>query len=265
MSQVTKPECRSSKVLEPTIDRFGGPIRRSGPGEECQHVGCASFQCSSQPPQLRQTSRQSCRQDIDDSLQELLAFATVLSPVSSHDVLIDGPGDFDLGEVRISKETDNPFLLPPCEQVRARVQRPPCPIQRIRSSSTMSSCLLLDAAANVIEGITGEFDDVEWVHDFHSIGKFFRGCGFEPGESVHRNDLNAITPVFRSFGQPLFEDLLRPTGHHIEKACRSRSLADRGEIDDDGDIFVPASGVSSYVFVDADHRHTVESSRIVDQ
>ena len=63
----------------------------------------------------------------------------------------------------------------------------------------------------------------------------------------------------------MFEDLLRPTGHHIEKACRSRSLADRGEINDDGDIFVPASGVSPHVLVDADHRHTIESIRIVDQ
>ena len=157
-------------------------------------------------------------------------------------------------------------MLPPCEQVRARVQRPPCPIQRIRSSSTMTSCLLLDTATNVIEGITGKFDDVEWVHDFDSIGQFLCGRGLEPGESVHRNNLNAITPsTFRSCGQPLLEDLLRPTGHHIEKACRSRSLADRGEIDDDGDVFVPASGVSPHVLIDADHRHTVESIRIVDQ
>ena len=170
MSQVTKPECRSPKVLEPTIDRFGWPIRRPWPGEEGQHVSCASLQCSPQPPQLNQPSRQTRRQNIDDSLQELLAFATVLGPVSSHDVLIDGPGDFDFGEVRISKETGDSLLLSPREQVRARVQRPPRSIQRILRPSPTPSCLLLDAAANVIKGIAGELDDVERIHDFDSIG-----------------------------------------------------------------------------------------------
>ncbi len=216
MSQVAKPECRSSKVLEPTIDRFGGPIRRSWPREERQHIRCASLQRSPQPPQLRQPSRQSCRQDIDDSLQEPLAFTAVLGPVSSHDVLVERPGDFDFGEVRISEETGDPFLLSSREQVCARVQRPPCPIQRVLRSSTMPSCLLLDAAANVIEGITSKLDDVERVHDFHSIGKFLNGCGLEPGETIHRNDFDSITPALGPGGQPLFEDLLRPSGHHIE-------------------------------------------------
>ena len=59
------------------------------------------------------------------------------------------------------------------------MQSPPCPIQRIRSSSPMPSCLLLDATTNFVEGITSKLDDVEGIHDFYSIGKFLRGCCFE--------------------------------------------------------------------------------------
>ena len=43
----------------------------------------------------------------------------------------------------------------------------------------MPSCFLLDAATNVIEGITSKFDDVERIHDFYSIGKFLRCSCFE--------------------------------------------------------------------------------------
>ena len=65
---------------------------------------------------------------------------------------------------------------------------------------------LLDASAALIESITGQVHDVEGVHDCPCIGEFFSGCAFEPGESIHRNDLNALTPRVRLGGQPGFED-----------------------------------------------------------
>ena len=36
----------------------------------------------------------------------------------------------------------------------------------------MAGCLLLNATTYLVEGITGEFDDVEGVHDFDSVGQF---------------------------------------------------------------------------------------------
>lgn len=90
----------------------------------------------------------------------------------------------------------------------------------------MPGGLLLNAATYLIEGITGEFDDVEQVHDFDSLGQFLNGGCFEAGESAHRDDVDAITLVFRSGVQPLFEHLFRPSGHHVEQACRACFLAD---------------------------------------
>ncbi|SPJ41353.1 hypothetical protein CHUV2995_02167 [Corynebacterium diphtheriae subsp. lausannense] len=85
-------------------------------------------------------------------------------------------------------------------------------------------------------GITGEFDDVERVHDFDSLGQFLNGGCFEAGESAHRDDIDAITLVFRSGVQPLFEHLFRPSGHHVEQTCRACFLADGSQVDDDGDV-----------------------------
>src|SRR5699024_7964352 len=80
----------------------------------------------------------------------------------------------------------------------------------------LTSGLLLNTSTNFIESITGELDDMEGVHDFDRIGQFLdRGC-FEAGESVHRDDVDAITPVLRTGFQPLLEHLLRPSGHHVE-------------------------------------------------
>ena len=58
----------------------------------------------------------------------------------------------------------------------------------------MSGGVLLDALAAVVQGIAGELDDVEGIHDCGCVGEFFRGCAFEPGESIHRYDLDVAAP-----------------------------------------------------------------------
>ena len=67
---------------------------------------------------------------------------------------------------------------------------------------------LLNAPAALIESITGKAHDVEGIHDRPRSGEFFSGGAFEPGESIHRDDLNALTPRVGLGGQPGFEDPL---------------------------------------------------------
>ena len=52
---------------------------------------------------------------------------------------------------------------------------------------------LLNAPAALIESITGQVHDVEGIHG-PCVGEFFSGCAFEPGESIHRDDLNVAAP-----------------------------------------------------------------------
>ncbi|STC67567.1 Uncharacterised protein [Corynebacterium diphtheriae] len=103
---------------------------------------------------------------------------------------------------------------------------------------------------------------MERVHDFDSLGQFLNGGCFEAGESVHRDDIDAITPVFRSGVQPLFEHLFRPSGHHVEQTCRACFLADGSQVDDDGDILVTAPGVPPDVFVDTNDADRLEPGRV---
>ena len=179
--------------------------------------------------------------------------------------MIDGPGDFDGGEVGVGEEAYDPLLLFGREQISTGVQSPARSIQRVCCSSAMPGGFLLNAAAYLVEGITGEFDDVERVHDFDSLGQFLNGGCFEAGESVHRDDVDAITPVFRSGFQPLLEHLFRSSGHHVEQACRACFLADGSKVDDDGDVLVTAPGVPPDVFVDTNDADPVEPGRVVDQ
>ena len=61
---------------------------------------------------------------------------------------------------------------------------------------------LLDTSTALIESITGKLHNVEGVHNRSRAGDFFGGCALKPGESIHRDDLNALTPGVRLGGQP---------------------------------------------------------------
>lgn len=67
---------------------------------------------------------------------------------------------------------------------------------------------LLNASAALIESIPGEVYDVEGIHDRPRTGEFFGGCALIPGEFIHRDDLNALTPRIGLGGPPGCEDLL---------------------------------------------------------
>ena len=74
---------------------------------------------------------------------------------------------------------------------------------------------LLNASAALIESIPGQVYDVEGIHDRPCVGEFFGGGALKPGESIHRDDLNTLTPRIGLGGQPGFEDLLGAAWDHV--------------------------------------------------
>lgn len=82
-------------------------------------------------------------------------------------------------------------------------------VQGIRGTPAPVVEFLLDASAALIQGVAGEVYDVEGVHDCPCAGEFFSGSALKPGESIHRDDLNAAAPRVGAGGQPGFEDPLR--------------------------------------------------------
>ena len=81
-------------------------------------------------------------------------------------------------------------------------------VQGIRGTPALMVKFLLNASAALIQGVAGEVYDVEGIHDCPRVGEFFSGCALKPGESIHRDDLNALTPRVGAGGQPGFEDPL---------------------------------------------------------
>ena len=105
---------------------------------------------------------------------------------------------------------------------------------------------------------------MEGIHDRPRAGEFFSGCAFEPGESIHRDDLNALAPGVGLGGQPG----LKPLGsarNHIQEPGGTTTVTYRSQVQDDGDVFVPVWGVSSHVFIHANDTHPLETIRIIDE
>ena len=103
------------------------------------------------------------------------------------------------------------------------------------------------------------------IHDRPCVGEFFGGGAFEPGESIHRNDLNALTPSIGAGGQPGFEDLLGVAWDHVQEQAGATAVADGRQVQNDGDVPVLMRGVTPYVFIHADDTRAVEPSRIIYQ
>ena len=107
--------------------------------------------------------------------------------------------------------------------------------------------------------------DVEGVHDRGRVGEFFGGSALEPGESIHSDDLDTLTPRVGLGGQPGFEHLFGAARDHIQEPGGTTAISDGRHVQDDGDIFVSVGGVAPYVFIHADDSHAFTPGRIVDE
>ena len=138
-------------------------------------------------------------------------------------------------------------------------------VQGIRGPPAPMVKFLPNASAALIQGVAGEVYDVEGIHDCGCVGEFFSGCAFEPGESIHRYDLDVAAPRVGLGGQPGFEDPLGATRDHIQESAGAAAFSDGCQIQDDGDVFVAVGGVAPHVFIHPDDTHPLETCWIIDQ
>ena len=106
---------------------------------------------------------------------------------------------------------------------------------------------------------------MEGIHDRPRVWEFFSGCAFEPGESIHRDDLNALAPGVGLGGQPGFEDLLGSARDHVQEPGGTATVTYGSDVQDDGDVFVSVGGVALHVFIHANDTHPLETCWIIDQ
>ena len=135
-------------------------------------------------------------------------------------------------------------------------------VQGIRGTPAPVVKFLPDAPATLIESITGQVHDVEGIHNCPCIGELFSGCALKPGESIHRDDLNTLTPRIGAGGQPGFEDPLGAPRDHIQEPGGTTAISDGRQVQNHGDVFVAVRGVSPHVFIHANDAHPLETIRI---
>ena len=86
------------------------------------------------------------------------------------------------------------MLLAWGEQAGSGVEHTAGLVQGIRGTPAPMVEFLLNASAALIQGIASQVHDMEGIHDCPCVGELFGGGAFEPGESIHRDELDALTP-----------------------------------------------------------------------
>ena len=124
---------------------------------------------------------------------------------------------------------------------------------------------LPDAPTTLIQGVTSQVYDVEGIHNRPRAGELFSGSALEPGESIHRDNLDALAPRAGLGSQPGFEDPLGAARDHVQEPGGTAAIVDGRQVQDDGDVFVAVWGVAPHVFIHANDTHAVEPDWIVDQ
>ena len=104
-----------------------------------------------------------------------------------------------------------------------------------------------DTPAALTESIPGQVHDMEGIHDRPRAGEFFSGGALKPGESIHRDDLNALASSVGLGGQPGFEDLFGAARDHVQKPGGAAAVADGHHVQDDVNEFVAVGGVAPQV------------------
>ena len=121
------------------------------------------------------------------------------------------------------------------------------------------------APAALIESIPGQVHDVEGIHDRPRAGEFFSSGALKAGESIHRDDIDALAPRVGLGGQPGFEDPLGAARDHVQEPGGTAAIVDGPHIQDDGDVCVAVGGVAPHVFIHANDTHPLETCWIIDQ
>ena len=145
------------------------------------------------------------------------------------------------------------------------MQHPAGLVEGVRGAPAPMVEFLPGAPSALIQGVAGEVYDVEGVHDCPCAGELFGSGAFEAGESIHRDDLDTLTPRIGLGGQPGFEHLLGSARDHIQQPGGTTAIMDGRQVQDDGDEFVAVWGVAPHVFIHANDAHAFKPGRVVDQ
>lgn len=265
MGEVAEAQRGATEVLEAAIDSLCWAVAGAGPVEVGQHVPGPAFQSAAERDDLGQRGWNVAGEVLDHGGELLLGGNAIGIAVCLDDPLVDAPGRLHCGVLVCGEHAAQAAALAIGQEVCAGAEDSADPVERIPGSATMPAGGLLDPLPAAVQCVTGQGDDVERIHHRDGLRDLFRSGGLETGEPVHRHGLDPVAEALFLLVEPGLEHLLRTAGDHVQQPRGSGAIADRGQVDDHGDVLVTASGVGPDVLVHAEDPDPLEPGRIVDQ
>ena len=171
-------------------------------------------------------------------------------------------GDFDTDMRLICREgLTESFLLTLREPITRGAQEIADLVEGIPLASTVAQCVLLDATAYLIKGITGELDDVKGVEHAGSVLELVVNGVLISLEGIQRRDSHPRAEIFSALGQPVLVHGARPSRHQVQQARRGMILP-ACQVHDAGELtWAPAASVlvMPYVLVNSQYLHACEA------
>jgi hypothetical protein len=144
-----------TSLRAPDNDGFGGAVGGAGRVEVGQDVAGTLLEGPPEPSQLGQCCRDSVADGLDQRRHQIAPVLAVGFAVGADHPLVDAPGRLDLDMLLDREQGRQPGALLVGEQVRAGVQGPPGPVQRVVLAAAVPVEVLLDPAAALVQRVTG--------------------------------------------------------------------------------------------------------------
>lgn len=192
-------------------------------------------------------------------------FARSAASVGPYDPLADPTGR-PRRRVLVRREGAGAMVaLPVGQQVSHGPQDPTDAVARVPGTSALPAGVLLDALSASVQGVPGQSEHAEGVHDCDRGGELLGGGGLETGEPVHRDHLGPLPESGRLLVHPGKRDRSSNGRGSCPTGGNDRFPPGWGDVDDDRDEAVSARGVAPHILVHADHPDPVDPGRVMDE
>ena len=125
-------------------------------------------------------------------------------------------GDFDTDMRLICREgLTEAFLLTLREPITRGAQKIADLIEGITLASTVSQCVLLDAATHLVKGVASELDDMEGVEDAGGVLELIVDGVLVSLEGIQRRDLDTGAKLFAALFEPVLVHGARPAWDQV--------------------------------------------------
>ena len=121
-------------MLEPSVDRLGGPVAGVGPVEVGEDVSGSLLECAAEAAELVEAGGDPADETVDQGFHELAALDPVGVAVGGDHPLVGGPGDLHRGVAVVGEELVESVGLAIGDLLPAGVQRAAGGVERVAGS-----------------------------------------------------------------------------------------------------------------------------------